>query len=234
MVLPLSYYHCLQSLLYELMCPSLANEVHEEKEAKPFVFSSLFGEYLLDSENKTILFSDQVSLYIASRDSYLLLSILSRIVSKPSSFALLGQKIVFLKAIALKNEVEEKESYLVETLSPLVLHETIEKEGKKWTHYFSPMDPSFQNAANKNFLRKASFLKAKVSSDPFFLLPGENVREVVALYKGFVIKGYVGTFRFLGKKDQLLFLLDQGVGERNSEGFGMIQIKKERKTNEND
>lgn len=224
LALPLSYYHCLQGLIYNLMSSPLAGQLHEKEETKPFVFSSLSGPYLLDRENKLILFSDQVSFHIASSDSYLLLTILSSIVSKPGKFALLGQKIVFDDARVERYFLEEQESYIIETMSPITLHKSFEEDGRKKTYYFSPNEPDFNEALNGNFLRKASLFGSDVPKTPISLLPSGNVKKAVALYKNFTIVGFNGVFRFLGKKEQLLFLLDQGLGDRNSEGFGMFKV----------
>ena len=49
--------------------------------------------------------------------------------------------------------------------------------------------------------------------------------KYVTNYKGFYISGWYGTYRLKGKRKYLDFLYQTGIGDRNSQGFGMFDLK---------
>jgi len=44
------------------------------------------------------------------------------------------------------------------------------------------------------------------------------------MYKNFLIKGWMGTFRLQGLKKALKLAYDAGLGSKNSQGFGMFEV----------
>ncbi|MFS8541155.1 MAG: hypothetical protein LOD89_03600, partial [Tissierellales bacterium] len=71
-VLPISYNHIVQGMIYENLDKKLSNFLHNEgfqkdkRTYKMFTFSRLIGPYFLDRENGKIIFSSPIKLIISS------------------------------------------------------------------------------------------------------------------------------------------------------------------------
>jgi len=48
----------------------------------------------------------------------------------------------------------------------------------------------------------------------------------LVIYKGFIIKGWMGKFRLRGNPELIKFSYEAGLGAKNSQGFGMWEILK--------
>ncbi|MGB9578380.1 MAG: CRISPR-associated endoribonuclease Cas6, partial [Halothiobacillaceae bacterium] len=53
----------------------------------------------------------------------------------------------------------------------------------------------------------------------------ERDHQVTIDFKGTMIRGYEGGFHLTGHAELLRFLYDAGVGSKNSEGCGMIELQ---------
>lgn len=79
---------------------------------------------------------------------------------------------------------------------------------------------------NENFKRKYNAYSG--------VFPEENIKietmrfserdKYVTKYKGFYISGWYGIYRLQGKRKYLDFLYQAGLGDRNSQGFGMFDL----------
>ena len=56
----------------------------------------------------------------------------------------------------------------------------------------------------------------------------EYLKERGRNFKGIIIKGWTGHFYLKGDKELIELSLDTGLSTRNSAGFGMIEVVKER------
>ena len=61
-------------------------------------------------------------------------------------------------------------------------------------------------------------LKSSLSVKPL------RVKEVVVVYKGFVVRGCTGTFILRGPKSLMKTVYEAGLGPKNSQGFGMFEV----------
>ena len=223
LILPLSYHHQLQALIYKMIGRGVSKDIHNNQSIKSLVFSQLKGEFVLDKEQKLIVFSGDISFSIASSDDFLLLSIVSNLISN-KKYDLLGQKINVVKVVPEENIIPNNDVLIIEMMSPVTVHKTVIEDEKNKTVYFNPDNPEFNDALNKNYLHKIDILSPSLPKDSFQLFPYKNIKKVNILYKGFTIISYMGLFIFKGKKEQLSFLLDNGLGDRNPQGFGMFRI----------
>ncbi len=223
LVLPLSYHHCLQALIYK-MIGEAAKNLHNSSDIKSFVFSQLNGEYLLDNKNKIITFSSGVSFSVASTNNRLLMNIMANCLKNKSNFFLMKQKIVIDDIELGEIVIEEKRRYLIKMLSPVTVHKTESVDGKNKTIYLKPDTDEFVQAINNNFKHKASLYGGKIAADDIRIASVGRIREVRTLYKDFSITGYMSKFSLMCSKDQLIFLSDVGLGDKNSQGFGFFEV----------
>jgi CRISPR-associated endoribonuclease Cas6 len=122
-------------------------------------------------------------------------------------------------------------SIKVRAITPIEVHSTIVKpDGKKLTYYYSPFEKEFNNLINENSKKKWKSLFRKdceynISIYPHFR--GSGYERIVYFGTGdnkTIIKGWKGYFEVSGKIEILQFIYDAGLGSRNSQGFGMVEV----------
>ncbi len=216
LIVPLSYHHQLQALIYKMIGNNLSENLHDKGNIKPFVFSQLNGEYILDKERKVILFSNHISFSMASLDDTLLFSILTN-TSFHKKYEILRQEIILSDVILEKEAVLNDGLSIINMLSPLTIHKTISEGEKKKTIYFNVNEEEFNEAVNMNFLHKIDIMNPSLSKKKISLIPYHNIKKANILYKDFTIIGYMGQFVLKAEKEQKRFLLNTGLGDRNWE-----------------
>lgn len=229
--LPLHYNHLIQGFIYEAIDPELSRFLHDygyrvdKRPFRLFVFSRLLGEYQLNRSNQTIFFEPGVRLWIASPLEEFCHSMVRNIVRRGDLH--LGKFL--LKGVGYNSISTDisTQAVTVKTLSPVTVYSTLLRpDGRKYTAYFQPGDPDYNRLITDNLKRKYQAIFQE-------LPPEENVsvRAVSRLkmniirYKGFIIKGYSGLLKISGPKTLLNIALNTGLGAKNSQGFGFIQIK---------
>ena len=227
-VLPLHYNYYIQSFLYRHISPELGKFLHdhgftlEKRRFKMFTFSRLQGKYKIMKDK--IKFFPPIYLTISSPlDRFI--SELGNTLLKTDNLELVKNK-VHVESIKVHPEPEIKDEIKIKMLSPVVVYSTlITKDGKKKTYYYSPYEDEFTELIDKNLRKKyealykkkprARKLKIKIVSKP---------KEKILLYRGTVIKGWLGTFILNGNRKLLKFAYYSGLGSKNSQGFGMFEV----------
>lgn len=229
-VLPISYNHIVQGMIYENLDKELSNFLHNEgfqkdkRIYKMFTFSRLIGPYFLDRENGKIIFSSPIKLIISSPYAEFNNSIGSKLLT--SEVINLGNNYVRVTEIKVTQEQVEGEEIEIATLSPVVVYSTLYKvSGEKFTYYYNPYEKEFSEIISNNLKNKykAFYLKNPPEGD-VKIRPITKTRLSVIKYKDFVIKGYSGRFIMTGPKELLELGLSTGLGNKNSQGFGCVQL----------
>jgi len=113
---------------------------------------------------------------------------------------------------------------IIKTLSPVTIHSTFQKpDGKKITHFYSPYDSDFYELLKQNLHKKYVALYQEEPTD-FSINRMDDVNEVIRKYKNTVIKGWRGIFAVHGSPKLKKLAFDFGIGDKNSQGFGMIDV----------
>ena len=119
----------------------------------------------------------------------------------------------------------------IKMLSPVVVYSTFESpDGKKKTYYYSPSEREFSLLISKNLRNKYKAFYGKDFDGEIIVSP-EGVRahhQQITLFKGTVIKGWMGKYLLKGKPELLRFAYDVGIGSKNSQGFGMWAVDRRR------
>lgn len=193
---------------------------NEKRSFKLYTFSEIIGENRFNSRNKRIQFFEKIQIYISfyTDESHEL--ILKNIEAKKQ--LILGSKKLELYDCELVRETYS--SCMVETLSPITIHSTLElPDGRKKTYYYEPTEKDFSEMLKQNLKRKyVAFYGEVPENDEFVILPIGKRKEVVCRYNRFIIKGWKGKFRIQGSEEMIRMALLSGIGARNGIGFGCV------------
>ncbi len=222
--LPVAYHRILQGIIYKNMDTNsgYSDFVHntgfayDKREFRMFCFSNIFGEYSV--ANKRISFTGPVAFEVSSPDVYMIRTIADQVMQNGLTF---GQTNFSDVDVLLSDYTVEEDDLLVRAISPITVYMTTDD---KKTVYFSPDEEDFAWAINDNFQRKYEAYFGVPAECNVLIEPADvkSSDKCVTNYKGTYITGYQGLYRLSGSRKALDFLMQAGIGSKNSQGFGMI------------
>ena len=230
LVLPVHYNVIVQGLLYHHLEKSLAHRVHEQgwkdgkRRLRLFTFSRLRGRFRREGE--WLRFFGRIRLIIASPVDALLESLALHLV-RAGTFRL-GASRVGLVSVEVAMPPPYRRPVYLRALSPITVYSTFQTpDGRKKTYYYAPQEPEFSQLAIENLRRK---IRAWTGED----IPphGATLRPVkvstrnlsIVKYKDTVIKGWTGIYELDAPEPYFRMALDAGLGAKNSQGFGCVEV----------
>lgn len=236
--LPMDDNHLIQSWIYHSISDKLSSFLHDQgfvvngRSFKLFCFSRIIGNFEINREKNRRIYDGEIQIVISSPLRYFMEEMANSLLLLPK--VRLGRNLLVIDRIEGCEETVVSDSIVVQTLSPVTMYSTmLRMDGRKYTVYFEPRDSEYDLMITANLKKKYQ----AVSQEP---LP-ENLESAVvhveALgqgrmhvlhYKGFIIKGYMGVLKLSGPQALLQIALDCGLGGKNSQGFGCIEIQKKR------
>ncbi len=232
--LPFSHSPILQGLIYTFLEEEAAEWLHnkgfeyKKRSFKMFTFSDILERGFPNHKEKRLTFPNgQISFYVASPVDWILQQSAQNLIT--STKIRLGNNDTYISSISvLKQDKILSNRITVKTLSPITIHSTFEKpDGKKVTHYYSPFEDDFKELLKANLHKKwQSLYRENCPYDNFSIKPmfATNRKEKIRYFKGTLIKGWTGMFEIEGDPKLLQFALDTGLGDRNSQGYGMVEM----------
>ncbi len=232
--LPLAYQQILQGFIYRTMRDkAFSHFVHEvgysadgKRSFKLFTYSRLEGSYAIDRQAKKIVFDQGAIEWQVSSVVPQFIQELGQSLLTAETLNLNGQPIRVEEVRYTQPQVKQ-ERCLVRMLSPLTIHRTYEEEGgKKITQFFNPQDAVFSHFIKENLKKKYESYHGRKAEGDFMIQPLQVGRKdkLVTSFKGFMITGWNGRYELSGAPELLDFALKVGVGDRNSQGFGMFEV----------
>ncbi|MFO7891873.1 MAG: CRISPR-associated endoribonuclease Cas6 [bacterium] len=232
--LPISYSYQVQSMIYNTISNTLANQLHkkgfafEKREFRMFVFSRLQGSFRINKKDKTIQFKSPISLIFATPYNILTQSLAEKIMKHGE--VKIGNNQLFISSIEVYKNKSFDNTIKIKILSPITVYSTLYKnDGKsKKTYYYSPFEQEFNEMIHNNIIKKYIAFYAKEPDhkkfyiEPFKVTPQNN--HIVSFYKDTVIKGWTGIYQLTGSSELIEFSYDTGLGSKNSQGFGMWEV----------
>lgn len=223
--MPLSYHYQVQSGIYRLLWqnPAYADFLHNtgygkhEKPFRLFTFGSLQGDYRI--AKKQMLVQGKISLEIRSIQPDFIL-ILKESLVEVGVFQLFDQCLPIRMVEASDKRITDTQIF-VQTASPVVAKQTLDS-GK--TIYFAPTDAEFLPIVQKNLCSRYEAFSGKRLENPPEIIPHGRYKKIVTQYKNFWITAYHGQFVLEGDADVLDFLYQTGLGQKNAQGFGMLDV----------
>lgn len=230
LVLPINYLHILQAVIYNCLRTEdgLSDYIHDVglqnggKTFRPFIFSWLRGLYKV--ADKKICFTDTVEFEVRS----LFPGILECIKFNIENNGLRIGTHFFENPKAELSNIEINDDRLrIRMLSPICTYSTL-KDGK--THYYCPDEAEFFRTIEHNFIHKyETYYKREPLGDISLKAVHVSRRDrVVTSYQNTRITAWYGIYELSGLKEYLDFSFHTGLGAKNSQGFGMFYIQKER------
>lgn len=232
--LPLSYNHLLQACIYEQLKPILASWFqaeayrHGQLSYKMFTFSRLEGVFRLEPQTKTIRFSGPVSFKLAGCHSQLLFALTEQLLKIPA--LCLGDNALELQGIEILKLPAYKQVMKLKTLSPITVYASLEKpDGSKHVHYYAPHEKAWNELLLANLRHKAEALGWQDDASslktayvkPLRLSPKD---KKVVKYKHFFLEAYMGSFEACLPQAYFELAYDLGLGGKNAQGFGMVEV----------
>ena len=221
--LPIAHQQLIQGALYAAWRGSFP-QLHDEgydgagQTFRLFTFSPIEGRYRVNGGE--ITFTGAVQLEVRSPVEDLLFA--------------LGQVLCDRRALRLGRntlpllDLRSEDHYLFDTpltvrmVSPLTLHKSL--PGGK-TLFLAPGDEGFAAQLAANTAHKLA--ACGCGADPAIALrPSRPPRKRVTRFKGIYLTGWEGDFILEGDPQTLCLLYQTGLGDRNSQGFGMFRILK--------
>lgn len=208
-----NYQRYVQAIIYKGLSeyPEM-EELHNSNILKKFNFSLIQGKYI--PANDFNIYTDEAKIFISS-SSDILMTCLRDYYEKNPILAFGNYKAPIKKITELKFEVKGNKAHL-DFMSPVTIHETtIDKK----TKYYNPNDSKFFELVNNNFSHKHNLFENVINFSDV------NVKQKYLFkYKGFIIEAYRFTCDIECDNKYLKYIFDEGLGARNSCGFGMAFI----------
>jgi len=233
LILPIHYNSLIQGFIYANLDNLISDSLHNEgvafgkRQFRFFTFSRIYGRYLINSE--TIEFTGPLKLHMSSIHEDVLESFVKHLLIK-GKIQLGSQQCELLRI-----DVEEKPKFTrplhVKTLSPITVYSTLTAgDGRKKTYYYSPTERDWEIQVFTNLWRKSQALGLG-PSDPAYLV-GARIKPIrvgkqdlrIMKYRDTVIKGWTGIYELDLPEEFFYLAYDAGLGAKNSQGFGMIEV----------
>ncbi len=233
-MLPPNYREALQAVIYCNLPPPLADALHDgrywegRRPVKPFVFSQLSGAI---SYQRADGFSvdGQVWFRFASPAVDLVQALAEGLLR--NGVIRLATLHFAVREVAALPDPSLELPLVVRTLSPITVYRTFEQDGRRRTQYYNPLAREFAELVAANLARKAEILRLPCS-EPIQIHPlGVSPRHRrLEQYKGTWIEAWAGRFRLEGPEQMLWLALHAGLGAKNSQGFGFVDVEPRRQS----
>lgn len=222
---PFSYNHILSSIIYNKIADlNLANELHSSNSFKFFNFSQLNIQNRRMEKDGIISKDGRISFYLSSPNDLLIKNLVSGFVDD-LEIKFKNDKLIVEKIEALRTpDFSERSEF--KTLSPIIIRD-INEENRRID--LAPSDKFFKGVEN-NLIKKYCIFNDIESTDKKIKVYSEmaNVkRKRITIPKGpntTYHRAYMMDLILEGDVDLIEFAYDVGLGEKNSMGFGMINI----------
>lgn len=232
-LLPVQYNHILQAALLSWIEESnYTTFLHDKgylegkRKLKLYTFSNLYGQYQYYGEIKKIGFHGEISFCCSFYEEHAHELVMYH-AERQKPLRLGERRLAFLKCDVIE---ERYEDCIVDTISPITIHSTVElPNGKKRTYYYEPHEAEFSEMIRQNLIRKyKSFHSQEPENQEFEIkcIVGEQYKQVGIYYQRFVIKGWRGRFALCGSAELIKMALMSGLGARNGIGCGCILQRK--------
>lgn len=225
--IPINYQYGVHSMLLNVLRNAGPEFEHWHDESMDYgkrqyrlhTFSSLRGTKTV--AGKKITFNDLIYLDVRGvREDFCdaLISALKKV-----DFVTLYHQSISIISMKHSQPKIEADNIHIKMLSPLTIHRT-DESGK--SYYFTPLDLEFSEQINQNFKRKFSAHSGHEVPDGIILKPFQigQKDKVVTVFKNTIITAWRGEYTLIGNPEHLNFLYYCGLGDRNSNGFGMFEV----------
>lgn len=228
--LPLNYNKAVQGMIYHKIGEHLP-EIHDRgymigsRVFRLFVFSRIQGK-MKEIRDGRITFWAPIRIQVSSPIEQFLELLANRLLHT-SRVNLASYKLSVNSVSIRKNPDFSSGEARVRAISPITVYSTLlTADGRKKTYYYHPKEKEFSEQIRNNLFKKAVLLCNDASSNSFSIVPQrvKNTDQKIVYYKDFIVRGWLGKYLMKGTPQLLDIAYDTGLGSKNAQGFGMIEI----------
>ena len=236
--LPINYNYQLAGIIYRFLAesdPEYATFLHNEgyaaaeKRFKLFTFSQLMAERRRITGTK-IHFGSTLTWYVSSPVERFLSHFADTLLTEGR--LPIGQHELRVRDVTVPRIPHFRPEMYFRCLSPITMSTKRQHDGKQAMHYCLPEDPAFSELIRQNLIRKHEAIHGRAPHDDTLTFSFDNnyIRKrqgrVTRLvdYTGIKIKGIMCPFRVSGSLALIQTGYECGFGDKNSAGFGMVEI----------
>jgi len=228
--LPLQYNKAVQGMIYQRIreyLPDLHDRgfVFAGRVFRLFVFSRIEGSGVKIGSG-TISFNSPVRIKIGSPDNNFLECLANSLLRTPQVD--IGGRSLLVESVAVARNPDFSSGRVkVRAISPITVYSTLmSADGRKKTYYYHPEEKEFSEQIRNNIMKKGALLGVGDKEASFAIEPYrvKNADLKTVYYKDYVVKGWLGQYILRGIPELLNIAYDAGIGAKNSQGFGMIEV----------
>lgn len=227
---PIQYNHIMQAIIYSWIKDERYSKfIHDkgyqvdEKMFKLFTFSRISGMYRMDKESRKIVFYKDMRITISSASDEMIGYLLNSVLLE-NEVLNIGGAIARISRIDVKESPVFSETTKIYTMSPCAVYTTLEN---KQTRFYNPFDYEFSEYIRNNLLHKYEAFYGRQPDDTRFeIKPIGAVKMAKVNYKDFHILAYNCEMEMKGGEELQKMAYAAGIGGKNSQGFGCIEVKK--------
>lgn len=229
--LPLSYNEVIQGVIYRSLAPSLGSFLHDrgfshgKRIFRLFTFSRLMGRVVFHQDSFEAF--PPLRLTVSSPYDRTLQGLAENLV-RCDEIRLNGNR-VHIESINVHFTPRFSDSVKIRMLSPVTVYSTLTRaDGSKKTYYYNPFEEEFAELIRANIIKKYRALYGRAPLTELLSIEPLRVSrkdEKIIRYRGFIIKGWLGSYMLKGDPELIKLAYDAGIGSKNSQGFGCFEVE---------
>lgn len=226
--IPYNYNYSLSSLIYNKIADSnLAKKIHSSGSFKFFTFSQLYINQKKFNKNSIIAKDGIISFYLSSPSGTLIKNFAQGFLENEVEF--LNEKMNVMNVKMLKTpDFDNKATF--NTISPIIIRSKREINGKIKIWDLPPSDDFFRGIESNLIKKYCAFNKIDNTDNHINIYSemGNVKRKRISISKGLKTtyhRAYMIDLILEGNVDLIKFAYDAGLGEKNSMGFGMVELR---------
>ena len=236
--LPINYNYQLAGIIYRFLAesnPEYASFLHNEgyaaaeKRFKLFTFSQLMAEHRRIT-GATIHFGSTLTWYVSSPVERFLSHFADALLTEGRLS--IGQHELRIRDVTVPRIPRFQSEMYFRCLSSITMSTKREHGGKQAMHYCLPDDPAFSELIRQNLIRKHEAIHGRAphddtltfSFDEAYIRKRQGRVTRLVDYKGIKIRGVMCPFHVSGSVALIQTGYECGFGDKNSAGFGMVEV----------
>lgn len=237
--IPLNYQYHLSSALYQLLNrgnEEYAKILHEKgyelehKRFKLFTFSTLIPEFYKIQGSNLVIAPGLTYLYVGSLKNEFLIHFTEGLFN--SYQIRIGKAIFYIEQVEAVPTPSFTSEMKFKCLAPIAITTKEEINGELKPRDCQLTDPKFANNIVQNLLSKYELIYDERLKEPNLIISFDNEdinkyrKGKLIQYKDVFVKGFMCPFTAKGDPRLMEIMWEVGAGEKNSGGFGMVDIVK--------
>ena len=241
--LPINYNYFLTGVIYGFLSesdPEYADFLHqdgyeqENRRFKLFTFSQLMAKRREIGGNQ-IHFRSPLTWCVSSSQQLFLENFAATLV-QTGTLQIAGHRLQ-VQDVEVLRQPRFSSQMTFRCLSPITMSTKRERDGQLGTHYCFSDDPQLSELVRQNLIRKYEAVYRQPPQEKSFAMTFDQAYidkkkgRVTRLvdFKGTKIRGILSPFHVIGAPELIHIGYECGFGDKNSMGFGMVEIARKRR-----